>query len=270
LGIPGGRNGPTPAERDAGPGHGAGPARRALGRRHALVVTLTFATGAADAMGFLALGGAFSSVMTGNMVLLGLSAGAADGDLALTTGAAIVAFVVGLLTGAKLAGAPADGDPVWPREVSRALLVELAVFAAYLVAWELTQGHRSDQAGLGLLVLSAVALGMQSSAIQRFGVNGLSSTYLTGTLTTFIGDLAARRPRSTWLPRGQVLLALMAGAAAGTVVTLHLPRAAPVLCVVPLAVVTLVGRRLVGRADRVGAAAGRPNDADIAENATIG
>jgi len=44
-------------------------------RRHSLVVVLTFDTGCADATGFLALGGAFSSVMTGNMVLLGLSAG---------------------------------------------------------------------------------------------------------------------------------------------------------------------------------------------------
>jgi uncharacterized membrane protein YoaK (UPF0700 family) len=242
-----GRNGPTTADRDVGPDRR--PARQALRRRHALVVTLTFATGAADALGFLALGGAFSSVMTGNMVLLGLSAGSADADLAVTTGAAILAFVVGLLTGAKLAGAPAGGDPVWPRQVSRALLVELAVFCAYLVGWEVTLGDRSDQAALGLLMASAVALGMQSSAVQRFGVNGLSSTYLTGTLTSFIGDLAARRPRSSWWPRGQVLLALMVGAGAGTVVTLQLPRAAPALCVVPLAVVALLGRRLVERVD---------------------
>lgn len=212
-----------------------------------MVVVLTFATGAADALGFLALGGAFSSVMTGNMVLLGLSAGSADGKLAETTGAAIVAFVVGLLVAAKVAGSPAAGDPPWPHQVTRALLVELAVFCAYLVGWELTQGHRSEEAGLVLLMLSAVGLGMQSSAVQRFGVSGLSSTYLTGTLTNFIGDLAARRPRTSWLPRGQVLLALMAGAAVGTVVTLHLPRLAPVVCVLPLATVAFAGRRLVGK-----------------------
>ncbi len=40
-------------------------------RRHRLVVALTFITGCADATGFLAHGGAFSSVMTGNMVLPG-------------------------------------------------------------------------------------------------------------------------------------------------------------------------------------------------------
>jgi uncharacterized membrane protein YoaK (UPF0700 family) len=210
-----------------------------------MVVTLTFVTGAADAMGFLALGGAFSSVMTGNMVLLGLSAGAADRDLALTSGAAIVAFVVGLLAGAAIAGAPRADDPVWPRRVTRALLVELAVYVVFLAGWEATQGQRSEQAGLALLMLSAVALGLQSSAVQRFGVSGLSSTYLTGTLTSFIGDLAARRPRSTWLPRGQVLAMLMTGAAVGAVTALHVPRLAPVLCVLPLGLVALGARRLV-------------------------
>ncbi|NYD43260.1 DUF1275 family protein [Nocardioides panaciterrulae] len=242
-------------EREPGPGgdpasgpeagNSPEPGSRAVRRRHALVVTLTFATGSADAMGFLALGGAFSSVMTGNMVLLGLSAGAADAQLALTSGAAILAFVVGLLVGAHLAGSPRADDPVWPRRVTRALLVELGVLLAYLAGWEVSQGHRSEHVALVLLMLSAVALGIQSSAVQRFGVNGLSSTYLTGTLTNFIGDLAARRPPTSWLPRGQVLLALMSGAAVSALTTVHAPRLAPMLCVLPLGVVALGARRIV-------------------------
>jgi uncharacterized membrane protein YoaK (UPF0700 family) len=218
-------------------------------RRHAMVATLTFATGAADAIGFLSLGGAFSSVMTGNMVLLGLSAGSADRELAWRSAAAILAFVAGLLAGAHLAGPPERSDPAWPAQLTRALVVELGVLTAYLVGWELSEGHRSEQVALGLLMLSAVALGIQSSAVQRLGVSGLSSTYLTGTLTTFIGDLAARRPSSTWLPRGQILLMLMAGAAVGALTALHLPRIAPAVCVVPLAVVALGAGRIVG-ADR--------------------
>jgi len=51
------------------PAHEPGSAAVLRRRRHALVVVLTFVTGSADATGFLALGGAFSSVMTGNMVL---------------------------------------------------------------------------------------------------------------------------------------------------------------------------------------------------------
>ncbi len=207
-------------------------------------MVLTFVTGSADAMGFLALGGAFSSVMTGNMVLFGLSAGRADAELAVTSGCAILGFVSGVLVGARIAGVARSGDPVWPRQVTWALLVELVVFGGYVVAWELTSGDRSSAAQLALLVVSATALGIQSSAIQRFGVSGLSSTYLTGTLTSLIGDVAARSGWPALRPRAQVLLALMTGAGVGAVVTAWQPRLAPGLLLLPLAAVIAGSVRL--------------------------
>jgi len=63
------------------------------------------------------------------------------------------------------------------------LTVELIAMVCLLVIWELTLDDRSHQAQLGLLMVAAAALGIQSSAIQRFGVSGLSSTYLTGTVS---------------------------------------------------------------------------------------
>ncbi|UZJ25962.1 DUF1275 domain-containing protein [Rhodococcus antarcticus] len=213
-------------------------------RRHTLVVLLTLVTGAADATGFLALGGAFSSVMTGNMVLLGLSAGHTDAALAVTSGSAIISYVVGVLLGAHVAGAAVPGDPVWPRQVSRALTVEGAVLLVFLLVWEVTLGDRSTGTALALLMIAAAALGIQSSAIQRFGVSGLSSTYLTGTLTTLIGAVAARSPRHTLLPSAQVLSALVVGAGAGALVVEHLPWFSPVLIIGPLVVVVGLSRRV--------------------------
>jgi uncharacterized membrane protein YoaK (UPF0700 family) len=213
-------------------------------RRHALVVVLTFVTGSADAMGFLALGGAFSSVMTGNMVLLGLSIGRADGELALTSAAALGSFIVGVLVGAALAGVPTKGDTVWPRAVNRALLLEAAVFTLFTVVWETTGPSRSANLELGLLMMSATALGIQSSAIQRFGVPGLSSTYLTGTLTALIGAVAARRPRTDLLPKAEILLALITGACVGAIVSGHLPLLAPALLLLPLLGVIIASSRL--------------------------
>lgn len=215
-----------------------------LRRRHALVVVLTFLTGSADAVGFLALGGAFSSVMTGNMVLLGLSAGRGDTDLALTSGCAIASFITGVLAGARLAGSAQPDDPVWPRRVIRALVLELLVFVVFLVVWVVTLPSRSEQVDLGLLMLSAAALGVQSSAIQRFGVPGLSSTYLTGTLTSLIAGVAARSPWRSLRPKVHVLLALMSGAAVGALVAMHLSAWSPVLLIVPLVFVIAVSSRM--------------------------
>lgn len=209
-------------------------------RRHSLVVVLTFVTGSADAMGFLALGGAFSSVMTGNMVLLGLSAGRADAQLATTSGSAIFSYILGVLLGARIAGTPTAKDSVWPPHVSRALFIELTVLVGFAVAWEITLAGRSDQAQLALLMVAAGSLGVQSSAIQRFGVPGFSSTYLTGTLTSVIGALAARRPWSAPWPSVQVLGALISGAAISAVVTTHLPWLSPFLLLAPLCSVLLL------------------------------
>ncbi|MEU4679291.1 YoaK family protein [Micromonospora sp. NPDC023737] len=215
-----------------------------LRRRHALVVVLTFLTGSADAVGFLALGGAFSSVMTGNMVLLGLSAGRGNAELAVTSGCAILSFIAGVLAGARLAGAAQPDDPVWPRRVNRALILELLLFVVFLVVWEVNLPDHSERVDLVLLMLSATALGVQSSAIQRFGVPGLSSTYLTGTLTSLIGGVAARSPWHTLRPKAQVLLALMAGAAVGALVALHLTVWAPALLIAPLLLVIAVAARM--------------------------
>ncbi|SIR52324.1 YoaK family protein [Micromonospora avicenniae] len=215
-----------------------------LRRRHALVVVLTFLTGSADAVGFLSLGGAFSSVMTGNMVLLGLSAGRGDAELAVTSGCAILSFIAGLLAGARLAGSAQPDDPVWPRQVNRALILELLLFVVFLVVWEVNLPDHSERVDLVLLMLSATALGVQSSAIQRFGVPGLSSTYLTGTLTSLIGGVAARSPWHTLRPKAQVLLALMAGAAVGALVALHLTVWAPALLIAPLLLVIALASRM--------------------------
>lgn len=215
-----------------------------LRRRHALVVVLTFLTGSADAVGFLALGGAFSSVMTGNMVLLGLSAGRGDADLALTSGCAIASFITGVLAGARLAGSAQPNDPVWPRRVTRTLVLELLVFVVLLVVWVANLPSRSEQVDLGVLMLSAAALGVQSSAVQRFGVPGLSSTYLTGTLTSLIAGVAARSPWRSLRPKAHVLLALITGAAVGALIALHLPAWSPVLLIVPLVFVIAVSTRM--------------------------
>lgn len=160
------------------------------------------------------------------------------------SGCAIASFITGVLAGARLAGSAQPDDPVWPRRVTRALILELLVFVVFVVVWVVTLPSRSDQADLGLLMLSAAALGVQSSAIQRFGVPGLSSTYLTGTLTSLIAGVAARSPWRSLRPKVHVLLALMSGAAAGALVAVHLSAWSPVLLIVPLVFVIAVSSRM--------------------------
>ena len=159
---------------------------RAERLRNRLVVVLAVTSGGADALGFLALGNAFTSVMTGNMVLFGVATAHRDASGMALTAVAIGAFSAGAALGARIARTSMAGDPVWPAAVTRALAVELLLFCAVGLTWWAFGSNPPESVFLPLLAASAAALGLQSSAIQRFGVSGLSTTYLTGTLTTVV------------------------------------------------------------------------------------
>jgi len=211
-----------------------------LSRRDLLIVALTLVTGATDAIGFTRLGGVFTSVMTGNMVLLGVSAGRGDGHIALYTGVAFATYVLGTLVGGRIAGAPTARNGIWPRSLTRALYAELAAYVVFSTGWEAAGGHPTAGGALALLGVNAVALGIQSSAILRLGVGGLSTTYLTGTLTSVIASFATR-DRSGFSNRSVVVLAaLIVGAGVGATLAIHGPRVAPLAILVPLVSVIAV------------------------------
>lgn len=208
-------------------------------RRDALVIVLTLVTGSTDAIGLLRLGGVFTSVMTGNMVFLGMSAAERSGSIALHTGVAFATYILGSFVGARVAGhAPPDEAHPWPRTIVSALALELGVLVVFAVWWELIHGAPTPHVTYALLGLNAMALGIQSAAVLRFGINGLSTTYLTGTLTQFVAGFT-KRDEPVQVRSGLILLMLIAGAALGALCSLHAPLAAPLVPVGALVVVTV-------------------------------
>lgn len=216
-------------------------ARASAARERArLVVVLAVTSGATDAIGFLALGSAFTSVMTGNMVLFGVGVAGRDGGLVVSCCVAILSFVGGAAVGARVAGNPAATDSLWPRPVTVALYVELALFGAFAVCWWGQGSEPSTDWLFPLLALNAAALGMQSSAIQRFGVAGLSTTYLTGTLTSVVGKLISghgiRKVGHSLL----ILCGLVVGSGIGAVLVEFAPVAVPGVQLLTLGFVLLL------------------------------
>ena len=97
--------------------------------RDVLVVVLTLCTGALDAVCFLRLGKVFSSVITGNLALLGIAVGEKTGGLAVNGGLTLAGYAAGVVLGTLFAGTAERGQPVWPRRVT----VTLAVIVALVV-----------------------------------------------------------------------------------------------------------------------------------------
>src|ERR1700722_18234954 len=212
------------------------------GRREVLVVLLTAAAGATNVLSLTGLGGVPASIMTANLVLVGLSITRHEGALGWHAGAALAGFVVAVfLTSRLIRAQDKDADDakrsVWPRPVTVAVAAEAFPLIGVAVAWGLTAGRPAGATQLTLCAAAAFAMGMQSAAVRALGVAGLSSTFFTGTLTDTVSDLAGPgRPR--WSRGATGLAALIAGAAAeGAAVTYGQPRLAPLL---PLALVGCV------------------------------
>ena len=215
-------------------------------RREQLVVALAALSGFTDAIGFLHLGGAFASVMTGNIVLFGLSVSTGATSAVIRTAAAIASFIAGAVIGARVAGAPQADDQVWPRQVSHALGLELVVFLGYGAIWLSSGSDPRGGVATTALCFSAIALGLQSAAIQRFGVRNLSTTYFTGTLTTLVIELAHTGRVRESARNLRLLAALVSGAAIGALTLRYCVRAAPLGPVAILLAVVAMARRRTG------------------------
>jgi uncharacterized membrane protein YoaK (UPF0700 family) len=192
-------------------------------------VALTFASGATDITSLTRLGEVFASVMTGNLVLLGLAVERTSADLAAHTLVAFAGYAGGVAIGSLIAGPSHREDALWPRRVTTALVVELVIFAGFTAGWELAGSHPAGASQLLLLAAVTVAMGIQSAAVRGLGAK-IATTYLTGTLTAVVGSLVNRelslRDNRTNLA---VLGAAAAGAAAGGGLIAAAPRALPVL-----------------------------------------
>ena len=207
------------------------------GARDGLLVLLTLTTGAVDASCFLHLGNVFSSVITGNLVLLGVAVATQSGSLAIHSGTALAGYAAGVLIGAPIATRRGSGGETWPPSVTATLVAEFCVLAGFSVGWELTGGSPGGTARLLLIAGLAMAMGIQSAAVRELG--GMSTTYLTGTLTAVITELATRDRKPGLARSVGVLVAIVSGAVAGGLVAGHAPAWLPAVILAPLAGVVI-------------------------------
>jgi uncharacterized membrane protein YoaK (UPF0700 family) len=203
--------------------------------RDSLVVLLTLTTGAVDAASFLALGNVFSSVITGNMVLLGVSAGTGKPELAVHSGVALAGYVAGVMAGGPLAARRHHASGTWPPSVTVTLAVELVVLVAFSVSWELAGTHPSGGGQLALVAVLAAAMGLQAAAVRRLGQ--MSTTYLTSTLTAVVAGLVTGSKPDGMARSLGVLVTIVVGAVAASILLEQARAWLPLVILVPLGLV---------------------------------
>lgn len=194
------------------------------------LIALTASTASLDVTAFLRLGGVFASVMTSNLVFVGIAAVKAEGAFGARCAVAILSYVAGVGVGSAVAKPSGHQNRLGTRPLSLLLTGELAILVGYAVWWIALAGHPKGWPQLVLLGLVACAMGAQSAAARQLGNPNASTTYLTGTLTSLVSSLAARqRPDPEAVA---VILALIAGAAAGVGLLDAAPVTVPLLALV--------------------------------------
>ncbi|GGX76239.1 hypothetical protein GCM10010515_49910 [Streptomyces fructofermentans] len=150
---------------------------------------LTTAAGCVNAVGYLALGGVFTSVMTANSALLGLALAGGYPAVAHLAALAIVAYLVGVALGSKAA----LGSRQRPPGMRGALVAEAVVLWAVWVFWLAVGGEPGSAQQATLLAGGSLAMGCQSGGVRIVTGGAQTTAYMTGAITGVVSELVANK-----------------------------------------------------------------------------
>jgi uncharacterized membrane protein YoaK (UPF0700 family) len=212
-----------------------------------LLVALTVLTGIVDAASYLELGHVFVANMTGNIIFLGFAIAGAGGLSPVASLIALAAFLIGALAGGWLGARyhAHRGHLLRTANATQVVLIAAAVLLASLAAEPLARGTRYT-----LIVLLALALGVQNAAAQRLSVPDLTTTVLTRTLTGLASESTLVGGGGSQLGRRIVAIAAMLlGALLGGLLVLHVSVAAALGLALALVSATGLAVHLLSRSN---------------------
>jgi uncharacterized membrane protein YoaK (UPF0700 family) len=154
--------------------------------RDATILLLAIAGAGVDAAMILGFG-VLTAAQSGNTVLLAVSLAESRFASGLNSGISVLGYVIGAAAGELVIVGHRDSEP-WPSAVRRALLAELVPLGCLLVGWHLAGSHPPQRTTVALIAVAAFAMGIQSVAVLRVHA-GPTTTYVTGTLTTFTTEM---------------------------------------------------------------------------------
>jgi uncharacterized membrane protein YoaK (UPF0700 family) len=182
-----------------------------------LLLVLTMVTGLVDAVSYLKLGHVFVANMTGNVVFLGFAVADAQDFSIPASLVAIAAFLAGALVGGRLGSSLGEHRG---RLVAMASYIKVGLVGAALGVSLASVDIDGYLTRYTLIVLLALAMGLQNAIARRLGVPDLTTTVLTLTLTGLAADSTLAGGKSINPGRRILATAVMfLGAAIGAVLT---------------------------------------------------
>ncbi len=146
-----------------------------------MLVLLACVAGSVDVMSYYRLGHVFTANMTGNTILLGLSIGRGNLASSLHSLAALAGFFTGALIGATIIE---NTKRAWSYYVTLCITIETMIIFILVIIWFEESVITNNYVLYISIVLSAIAMGIQSATIWHLKIPGVVTTFLTGTITT--------------------------------------------------------------------------------------
>jgi uncharacterized membrane protein YoaK (UPF0700 family) len=105
--------------------------------------------------------------------------------------------------------------------VTRLLWADLTLQTAFLAGWVLCEAAPGPPLTLVFIAMASCAMGIQAAAARRVSIAGITTTFVTGTLTALAESLASRNGGIAH--RAVIVLALVCGALSASLL-LHFAR----------------------------------------------
>jgi uncharacterized membrane protein YoaK (UPF0700 family) len=137
--------------------------------------------GSIDVMSYYRLGHVFTANMTGNTILLGLSIGQGKLASSLHSLAALAGFFSGALAGALIVENKKKG---WSYYITLSVGIECFIIFILALIWFEESTPLQNSTLYVSILLSAVAMGIQSATIRHLNIPGVVTTFITGTITS--------------------------------------------------------------------------------------
>jgi uncharacterized membrane protein YoaK (UPF0700 family) len=190
-----------------------------------LLLTLTVVTGLVDATSFLRLGHVFVANMTGNVVFLGFGIAGAGGISIWASLTAIGSFLVGGIAGGRI-GARWSNDR--GRQLTASTGAELLLVTGALLVAALSSQQIGSASRYPLIILLAIAMGIQNATARTLAVADLTTTVLTMTMTGIAADAKLAGGHGSKLGRRVLsIAAMLLGALIGGLLVLKVDTPAP-------------------------------------------
>jgi uncharacterized membrane protein YoaK (UPF0700 family) len=210
-----------------------------------LLITMTFVTGLVDAFSYLVLGHVFVANMTGNVLFLAFAIAGVHGLSMSASLVALFAFFGGATLGGKIHTLMNNHRA---KLFTVSMIVQASLFLVALVLVLMQSPPLEGAFRYSIIVVMAIAMGVQNAASRKLAVPDFTTTVLTMTIVGIGADsrLAGGRG-SKGTRRLLAVVTMFLGALVGAVLVLHVRDIYPVMIAFVIVAVVALSSRALGR-----------------------